>query len=233
MTFNIYIPSYHRWNETIAYKHLEYCTYVVRKSEEKYYKPLGVKLLAVDDDKINSFAKVQNWLIENTPEDIICVIDDDVMSFTYRLEKSIIIKDKEIITAELERIAQQILDLDIGLGGLCVRDIPYGYLGELNFNGITGSVRYYNKRKLKARYDTNLKFFQDIDLILQELLTNRIIFRPNYFIGKAQVETNKGGGTSNKSVKMKYDCYTSLRQKWGKYINFLPKRNITKILVER
>ena len=107
------------------------------------------------------------------------------------------------------------------------------HLGEINFNGITGSVRYYNKEKLKARYNNDLKFFQDIDFVLQELITNRILFRPNYFIGKAQVETNKGGGTSNKSMKMKADCYKLLKKKWGKYIDFNSKRNITKIVVPR
>ena len=89
MKFNIYIPSYKRYNDTTVYKNLEYCTYVIRKSEEPYYKKLGVNLLAVEDDKINSFTKVQNYLIENAPEDVICVIDDDVESFVYRLDKSI------------------------------------------------------------------------------------------------------------------------------------------------
>ncbi len=233
MTFNIYVPSYNRSETTTTYKLLDYCTYVVRKSEEEKYKKLNVPLLVVEDEKINSFTKVQQYLIDNAEEDIICVIDDDIQEFVYRLENKERIKDKEIIIAEIERIAQQIVDLDIGLGGLCVRDIPYGYIGEVNFNGITGSVRYYNRNKLKSKYNHNLKFFQDVDFVLQELLINRIIFRPNYFIGCAQVETNKGGGTSNKTIKMKEDCYRELRKKWGKDINFNLKKNITKILVNR
>lgn len=72
MTFNIYVASYHRWNTTTVWKYLEYCTYVVRKSEEEAYRSVGIQnILAVEDDLICSFVKVHNWLIDNAPEVLI------------------------------------------------------------------------------------------------------------------------------------------------------------------
>ncbi len=40
LTFNVYVPSYQRYGDKVRiYDHLEYCTYVVRKSEEASTAP--------------------------------------------------------------------------------------------------------------------------------------------------------------------------------------------------
>ncbi len=43
--FNIYVPSYGRAATTKTFKLLEYCTYVVRKSQEEEYRARGIETM--------------------------------------------------------------------------------------------------------------------------------------------------------------------------------------------
>ena len=234
-TFNIYVASYHRWDTTKVHKLLEYCTYVVRKSEESMYRAAGIESIwAIDDDLINGFAKVQNYIIENAPEDIVCVLDDDIEDFQYCLDNAVVIKDTMTPTAELERWGQLLADLDIGVAGSrIIITIPYGYQQEFNLNAMIGPIRIYNRAKVKGRY-VKMPFFSDTDFVLQELLENRIILRPNYFGGNAVLETNKGGMNTRRTKTVQEDTFNNVMlPKWGKYVSFNTKKNITKIQVTR
>ena len=76
-TFGIYIPSYKRAKTCTAHKFLEYGTYIVRASEyEEYVEALKdyadhIKVQAVEDSLICGLTEVNQWLIDNAPEDII------------------------------------------------------------------------------------------------------------------------------------------------------------------
>lgn len=146
MTFNIYVASYHRAAETKVHKLLEYCTYVVRESEAEAYRNAGIESVwGVPDELICSFGKVQNYIIENAPEDIVCVLDDDIESFAYCLEKAEVITNITTPTRELERWGQLMADLDIGLcGSRIVISLPYGYTGEFNFQAMVGPIETKN-----------------------------------------------------------------------------------------
>lgn len=232
MTFNIYVASYHRWKTTTVWKKLEYCTYVVRKSEEEMYRSVGIQsILAVEDDLICSFVKVHNWIIENAPEDVVCVLDDDIETFYYRLSRKEKLRDPEVITRELERCGQIIADLGIGLMGSPITAVPY-YHTEIKFSGTIGPIRIYNRAKLKSRY-IEMPFFTDTDFTLQELLKNRIIFHPEYFVSDAHLEVNKGGMNMARHKRNQNESYRKLSEKWGKYVHYSPKNNVTRIRVRR
>lgn len=232
-TFNIYVASYNRAKETTTYKHVEYCTYVVRKSQEEEYKQIPVKTLAVEDEKINSFAKVQNWLIDNAPEDVICVLDDDIIRFVYVIDKRNTVRSPEIVTAEFERMAQIVEDLDIPLLGIPIVADPRKYSAEFKFSGVIGPMRIYNRKLIKARYE-QMPFFGDTDFVLQELLLNRIVLRPCYLASDAKIEVNKGGMNLKRTKMMQEKTYKEiLKPKWGKYVTFNTKSNVTNIRVKR
>jgi len=232
MTSDIYVASYKRADTTTVYKWLEYCTYVVRESEADDYRALGVDVLAVEDSKINSFAKVQNWIIENAPVDVACVLDDDISNFIYRLDKSVRITDPETVTAELERMCQLVVDLGIGILGSPIVMIPYSYTAEFHLAGMIGPIRVYNRSKVKGRYLT-MPFFGDTDFVLQEILANRIILRPDYFGTDAKLELNKGGMNLKRNRKMQLESAEAMKAKWGKYFRYNAKRNITYVFVDR
>lgn len=231
-TFNIYIPSYNRENDILTNKYLEYCTFVVRKSQKERYEEKGVKVLAVEDDLINSIPKVQNWLIDNAEEDVICLIDDDIKSFVYRIEENEKITDTSIITKEIERLAQLVYDLDIGYLSTPNDMSPMYYDREFKFVGVTGQLRIINRKKVVSRFN-DIDFLNDVDFALQELLRNRIYLIPNYFIADGIVDTNSGGSNENKTAK-KFDIANDIMaDKWGKYYEKAGEGKAGKLRVKR
>lgn len=233
-TFNIYVPSYNRYQKILTNNFLEYCTYVVRKSEENDYRDAGIQSIwAVEDDKIDSFNKVSNYIIENAREDVICIIDDDVNSIVYRLETNEKLTDVEVITRELERIAQLMYDLGIGYGA-CPSDSNVKYYDRpFKFVGVNGGMKMYNRKVLKARFDEKLKFLSDIDFQLTELLKNRIVLIPNYFCFQCSIDTNSGGSNENKKLRDFNAENELVCNKWGRYYQKADGKSAGRIRVKR
>ena len=81
ITFNIY----QRPHKIMTKNCLEYCTYVVREEEADAYRNAGIDdMLVIPKDatlecggKVHSFMSTLYWIIENTPEDVIFVADDE------------------------------------------------------------------------------------------------------------------------------------------------------------
>jgi hypothetical protein len=235
-TMNIYCISYNRSDTTIVHKLLEYVTFIVRKSQEKDYQLLGSDVFAIDDELVSSFAKVNNWILENINVDVAAVLDDDIDNFIYlNTGNRSISKNIEESTREIERLCQILYDLDIALLGTPITPIPYKYLGPYSFSGMIGPLRIYNIKRIKTRYK-DIKFFGDTDFVLTELLNNRIILRPNYFVPSAKLEKNKGGMNIVRNKEMQDELAVYMSQKWGKYFLFKDSgfyKNTTKILVNR
>lgn len=233
MTFNIYVISYRRSNAILTGKNLEYCTYVVRKSEEQLYKDAGVESVwAIEDELINSVGKVTNYLLDNAPEDVICVCDDDIDDFYYRLEALEKIDPTEV-TQEIERLAQMIADLDLGYA-CCPIDTSVKYYDRpFKFVGVTGGVKIFNRRILDSRVDLEMKFLSDVDFELHELLKRRIILIANYFCNNARVDTNEGGNNGQKSLREIEIENEQMSLKWGKYYRKADGGSAGRVVVSR
>ena len=216
MTLGIYVPSYRRSDTILTAKLIDCCKYVVRESEAEAYRKAGVEVVAVEDSLINSIPKVENWIIENTPEDVVCMVDDDIKSFIYRLESNEKLTDPDVIYDEIVRMAQILVDLNIGYMSTPNDINPKFYSQEFKFCGITGQLRIVNKAKCVARFN-NIDFLNDIDFELQELLKNRIILIPCYFAVDAGIDTNKGGSNDDKTLRKFYIANETMKNKWGKY----------------
>lgn len=233
LKLGIYVPSYGRAKTTTTFQLLDYCTYVVRKSEEEEYRARGIKdVWAVPDHEIDNLVKVTNYINDNSPEKIIFTIDDDVDYFMYRMDKNEKITDKETVMGEIERIAQLMLDLNIGFGAEDAAIAPWNYISEFTFKGTTGAMRWYNKDVYKSRFDEKVYHNCDLDVMLHELLVNRIILRPMYFCVKAGTDTN-AGGNSSKTRQAQIDCALEMKRRWGKYFDYNWKNNKPKINVVR
>ena len=81
--------------------------------------------------------------------------------------------------------------------------------------------------------DANCAYNFDLDLELQELLRNRIVFKPIYFIDIGGQDTNSGGSNvdKNKQKRMAGIMYT--KGKWGKYFDYNFDSNKARIRVQR
>lgn len=232
MKFNIYVPSYKRSGKIKTGNIFPYCTYVVRDSERDAYENAGVNVISAADDEINSIPKVENWIIENTPEDVVCMIDDDVNKFSYRLERTEKIATPEEVYDEIIRVAQIVVDLGIGYASTPSDMNPKFYSQEYKFAGITGPLRIVNKEKCRSRFN-EIPFLNDIDFELQELLKNRIILIPNYFCVDAEVDVNAGGSNDSKSLREFYSANETMRNKWGRYYEVAKDGKQGKVSVRR
>lgn len=233
LTFGVYVPSYKRYADKVRmYDHLEYCTYVVRKSEEELYRNHGITdLWVVEDSLIDNIHKVHQYIIDNSPEDIICIIDDDGRMMYRNITNEYMTNEQASI--ELERIAQIIADLKIGYACTDANPAPFYYTQEFMFKGMCGGCKWINKSVFKAKIDPDCMYNFDLDLELQELLVNRVIFRPIYFIDVGGQDTNEGGSNVDKSrAKMKQGVFYT-KSKWGKYFDYNFDNNKAKINVKR
>lgn len=229
----IYIPSYGRAATTKTFQLLDYCTYVVRKSEEEAYRARGIKSIwAVPDHEIDNLCKVSNYIIDHASEDIIFTIDDDVDHFIYRMERNIKIEDNSIVMDEIARIAQIMLDLDIGFGAEDAAATPWNYCSEFAFKGTTGAMRWFNKKVYKSRFREEVYHNCDLDVMLHELLVNRITLKPMYLCVIAGTDTNEGGNSSKKRQEQR-DCVYEMKRKWGKYFDYNFDSNKPTIRVQR
>lgn len=232
-SFGIYVPSYGRAKTTKTFELLEDCTYVVRKSEEKEYKERGIKnVWAVEDYEIDNLCKVSNYIIDNAPEDVIFTIDDDVDHFIYRMDMNEKIDDMETVMAEIERIAQLMVDLEIGFGAEDAAITPWNYCSEFTFKGTTGAMRWYNKKVYKSRFREEVYHNCDLDVMLHELLVNRITLKPMYLCVVAGTDTNAGGNSSKKRKEQR-DCVLEMKRRWGKYFGYNFENNKPQINVQR
>ena len=234
-TFGVYIPSVGRYNRgMITGKWFESPKHIVRKSQEESYIDAGfINVIGVDDDEINQYSKVYNWIVDNAEEDVVAIVDDDVKSFVYRLERNYTIDDAETCQAEFERLAQLIVDLDIGVAYGSATPTPYVYTSEFGWYGIPGAFKIVNRKCIKAMMDTELPRNTDIDYVLTELLHNRVCLNAKYLVDNPQEDsmTNTTGSRYNRadiaaSVEM-------MKAKWGKYFSYNERKNVPKINVKR
>ena len=130
-TVGVYCPSYRRSDCIMTQNILNDVTYVVRASEEEAYRNAGVrKLISAPDEEINTMSKVRQWILDNSPEDIIIQVDDDIKQILYRTDIVMEIKDPDVIDMEFLRIAQLLSDLKLGYATITVTPRPYLYSGE-------------------------------------------------------------------------------------------------------
>lgn len=236
-SFNIYIPSYKRAKTCTAHLLVEYGTYIVRESEyDEYVEALkdfkNVEIRAVPDDLICGLTEVNQWLIDNAEEDLIAILDDDIHHFYYRMFDTVSIEEPEIVTAELERFAQLMWDLEIGFGATDATIRPWNYDAEFSFKGCTGAVRWVNRKVFKSKCRKDVEYNYDIDLVLQELLYNRVILKPKYFCSKGLTDTNEGGASGKKRGDQ-IASINLMKSRWGKYFSYNLKTNVPHINVKR
>jgi hypothetical protein len=236
-TFNIYVMSNERSDAIITKDVFEYCTYVVRADQEEEYRNSGIEdILVIPNGAVSDFMTTLYWIIENTPEDVLFIADDDIESLIYRTNQNFPIvttnglPDKEKSTAEVERIAQMLFDLNLGLAFDPAIPTPYAYDKEFRFIGMPGHMRWINKSAFKAKLDVNDIATSDIDMAMQELLYNRILLIPNYLCAKSEMNVNKGNVEDYQQHK---DLQLAMKAKWRKHYDFNFTRNISNINVKR
>lgn len=244
-SFNFYVMSYRRPDAIVTKHRFNNCVYVVRECEEEAYRKAGIEdMLVIPSDAtlkcgapVDCFSATFYWIVENTPEDVIAIFDDDIQTFKYRRDIAIdIFKEyddpKTTVEDEIMRLAQIAVDLNIGMIFTQPAYQLYNYTQEFTFKGMIGSTRIVNKSAWKVKYDPDDFCMSDIDMVYQELLMNRIILQPRYFHGVTPPQLTNNGGTSYSSSFL-HQFHCAMKNKWGMYYHFDYKKNTASINVKR
>jgi hypothetical protein len=96
-----------------------------------------------------------------------------------------------------------------------------------------GSVYWFNKKRLKAKFDFNCKMKHDVDFLLQEAMHNRIALIPKYIGFYGYTDTNFGGNSVEKTKQQVQDTIDYLKAKWGQHFQHNFKRNYSRPNVKR
>ena len=229
--------SHQRANVHLTDKILEYFTYVVREEEADEYKKNGHKnLLVIPSCAVTDFVSTLFWILENTKEDVVAILDDDIKRFGYRtIDWRPLETDehgKSIVSQELERIAQLLVDLNLGLAFPPMSRALYAYNRPFTAYGTPGQFRIINKKCFKASYNPRDKATGDIDIVMQEVLKNRLCLREMYFLPDSFQD--KILGVNETDLRKDHNDYIyALMNKWGKYFDYNFQKNQAIINIQR
>lgn len=79
-TAEVYVPTWGRAGNTATLDRLKRqdCVVVVRAEEEEYYKSRGWRVMVLDADHSFGLGQARQFIIENSPNDLIWMVDDDL-----------------------------------------------------------------------------------------------------------------------------------------------------------
>lgn len=228
---SIYIPSFKRGGTCETHKLFEGedYRYVVRESDKQNYSKYPY--IAFADEEINSLSKVRQKIIDISETDYVLQVDDDISDFIYK--NSMCYSIVENYKDEIIRQFQIIEDLKIGFWSVSPTANVIMYKKEFDFKGVVGGCIGINKKYFKSKYDASLFTGVDIDVMMQELVKNRIIWMPNYFGIKQKRDVNEGGNNVDKNSNIIKTSREILKIKWGKNIDINNKKNVIKIMIIR
>ena len=235
VTCKAFIPSYNRAGEVTTLAMVPDATLVVRASQEAEYSDCypDAKIWACPDEEIDSLAKVRQYIIDNAGVDIVIELDDDIRGLRYLNKQNGVDIPVDMIYTELERVAQILYDLSLGFASLAMNADVRKYSAEFAFKGTTGGICWFNPKCMRSRYDNETYSKEDTDLMLQELLRNRIAIVPAYIGLVSSYDKNSGGNNDAKTEEKIRHTVEYMKQKWGRHYDHNFKTNQSVIKVKR
>jgi hypothetical protein len=210
----------------------------VDETEESEYEKTGARLLT--HPSLPNLPKIINWICAN--EEIhgrqFAIVDDDLLSvWSIVREKPQKIDDPKDIMAIVENCAIMATGFGAKLWGFSVNRRPdsnYAYR-PFCLNGRIGSFRGISDRAM--REDERFRRHDDVDLTLQRLQKDRIVFRDDRFnFVFAPIYKTPGGNYDIHRQTTEREEMELLKQKWGKNVFFVRSPhhlNETRLNVER
>ena len=206
-------------------------TIVVHESEFKEYK----EVLSTDKNlythKLDNIARIRQWILDEFKEECIVFVDDDLKFAQCHVgEKVRKITDENAIKQIIMNAAQIAKDLDISLFGFTRRPAPMHFKPfdpfEFCKSLVAGTWGIIGR---KYRFDSNLTTREDIDISMQSLLEDRIMFIDTrfYFQHGNLVTRGEGGNQGVRTHKSEIKDMNIIANKWGKLVDLQKKKKKT------
>lgn len=217
--YQIMCPSYKRGSQCITHKYLPDLHYVVDSSEAEEYQALHDKVIVLPDGVQGRYARVCNWILNNTDATNIVIIDDDLRHIG-RYENT---RKKNLTPTEalefIESGCNLAEELDVHYWGMNILPDKGAYreYTPFAFTAYLGGP-FQVHRKNQCRYDEKMLLKEDYDMTLQVLNKYRKNLRFNMYHFVCAQHTNSGGCASYRTIAKEKKQNELLQKKWGSKI---------------
>ena len=217
----IFIPSYKRPNDCKAAKLLSRAVICCHDSEAAEYGKCNenVVLPIPDDLAGKGMAVIRNWILDNSPDDEVLMVDDDVLVIGYfENQQKLRFNEAEIyeVIEDGFRMCREIGSVLWGLN-LLVDKQAYREYSPFSLSSVVLGP-FMGIIKSGLQFDARLGLKEDFDFSLQVLNCHRKILRFNkyhYIVGHL---TGKGGCISYRTKWKEQAQRSLLTKKWGRRI---------------
>jgi len=212
----IFSPSYKRARIVTTQKYLPSCKYVVAEFEADEYIAEGHDCWIVPDSAQGSVCKIRNYILDNSDEKELVIIDDD-MSYIGRWNGSKSVRlDHDDVLEFIDHGFLMANDLDVKLWGMNIIGDKGSYREYTPFSmksPILGPFQAF--RNIDLRYDEDLPLKEDYDLSLQVLNKYRRTLRFNMYHYVCKQKTITGGCAAYRNIDFEKEQFKLLVKKWG------------------
>lgn len=191
---------------------------VVPVSEKDNYKRVVDNPIITVPDEVEGLGPLRNWVLDHYREETVIMFDDDI-THMYCLSgpKSTRVTDPDELIQIIINTAVMAKDAGVRLFGYNQTDIrKYNGTEPFDLTTWVGCVIGIIGRKYRFRED---KFKVDIDMTLQNLLVNRIIWNDQRYKFAQARDTNVGGNSLYRTEDSMNESIDSLVDKWSPYLS--------------
>ncbi len=217
----IAVPSKGRAGKTKTDKILkEHCTFFVPQSELHQYQDFVENVIPVPND-IQGITKTRNWILDNTKEVRVAMVDDDVKSCGYtklheRHTTKVDKKEPEFWLDEFQKLFDVTEQMGYKIWGIRTESAPrgtYPYTPFLFKSYITASCMGIINDK-EYRFDENFPVKEDYEICLRHIVEKGGIISCKYIHWENDHWHDPGGCKDYRTVDMERKAILDLTKKY-------------------
>lgn len=195
----------------------EWIEVLVPESERADYESKIVNPILTVPDSVEGLGSLRNWVLDNFSEETVVMIDDDIdKMYCLSGKLSRALTDPAEVVQVIINDAVMSRDAGLHVFGFFQSDIrKYNGTSPFALTGWVGCVIGINGRKFRFRDDY---FKVDIDMCLQAMMVDRIIWIDNRYRFAQSLDNNMGGNAKFRTQELFEKSTESLLQKWGQYL---------------
>lgn len=220
-------PSYKRPRNVDTLKYLPKITVYVSESEALNYKKSnpGADIRTMPDKFQGNISRVRNWILDQNPDRVVCIVDDDLQSICYwEGQVKHTIADAQEFSRFVVKYTLVAMEMGTVLWGINVNNDPQCYREYTPFSTVSYvGAPFMVHIATDLRFDETLPLKEDYDFCLQVLSKYRKILRVNkfhYYTKQAGSSSGDrkgqaGGCATYRTLAAEREQLKRLQDKWG------------------
>lgn len=192
------------------------------------YARAGVQNIVGVPKEIRGITKTRNWILNNTDDDWVVMVDDDLKAAGYVEFLSETAKHRKIKNwaAEFQRLFEITEDMNYRIWGVSThssRQAVYPWKPFLFLSYITASCMGI-RNDTGIRFDESFLVKEDYEMCLRCVKEDGGVIAARYLYWENSHWTDEGGCKSYRTGEMEKDCINRLIKKYGNMIRRVTKQ---------